>query len=119
MATISSLKFKTNPIPEIPNKKNIDLNILEYLLVCPINDILSDDNLVKLVLSSSYYSDAILEGSNLSSLDIIYNDKTYSIKRYSNISVLSLFDVTNKNRSIPINVNIIDSSLWYEGIHII
>lgn len=111
MATISSLKVKTKSVPEVPVKKDIDLNILEYLTVCPLDNILADDNLVKLVLSSSYYSDAVLEGSNLSSLDIIYNKTTYSLKRYSNMSVLDIFDVTNKNRSIPINVNIIDSSL--------
>lgn len=110
MIKIDNIKSNGKIKTADPIIKEVDVNILEYLLVCPLNDILSDEKLVNLILDTSYYRDAIMEGSNLLTLEFTYNDKKYKFTKTYNVSVLSLFDKTNKHRPILLNTIIIDSS---------
>ena len=78
MATITG--FETPKVIEPEPPLVVDINIAEYLYVADLNDILGDDNLVKLIITNPYYQQIICEANEMAELRITLNGQEYTFR---------------------------------------
>jgi hypothetical protein len=110
--TINSMIINTKTTPKIPPSTDIDIDILEYLYVCPLNDILADPSLVALVLSNGYYKAAVCDGSNLECLDITFNGVKHTLhKSPGKYNILQIVDPKIKHTPILMGTSISNNEL--------
>jgi hypothetical protein len=78
MSEIISFIEKTEEVinnDDIP----IDMDILEYIYVANINDILSDDKLVELILKTGVYKTTLCDSYGLEKMTIKHNGIEYTL----------------------------------------
>lgn len=75
MATITG--FETPKTIEPEPMLIVDMNIVEYLYVADLNDILADDKLVTLITTNAYYQQILCEANEVATLKITLKGKEY------------------------------------------
>ena len=103
MATMKTFKGpeslpKQNKKPEKP----VDYKIMEYLYAATMNEILADDDLVRLINSNGFYRTCFCEAFDLYEIVITLGDEEYIWTRPENIkrSNLEIFKHLNKKQKI-------------------
>lgn len=96
--------------PYVEEVTVVDMNIVEYLYTCPLNDIIADDDLMKLIVSNGIYKRILCESNNIKSIDIIIDSETYTLYG-PNEDAHRMLDVLEGRINMVLGgVEIIDSS---------
>jgi hypothetical protein len=110
MAEITSFIEKTD---EIINTEDIpiDMDILEYIYVADIKDILAHDELVELILKTGVYKTTLCDSYGLEELTINYKDIEYTLYGSpkgvpNNYEIFSRANANTKNNELT-NINIV------------
>jgi hypothetical protein len=107
MATYESVQ--TIKPPE-ETTATVDMNIVEYLYTCPLNDIMADDNLIKLVVNNGYYKSVLCEANQIQTMTITLDGQQYLLSGPGEDQD-SMYDIlTGKAKIVLCGTNIIDSS---------
>jgi hypothetical protein len=107
MATLKSMKVKSKEV-ELTPIVTVDMEIIEYFYAATFNDIICDNDLMRLIVSNGYYKEAFCDAHNIDNMVITVDKKDHKMSGPPRNLSSTLDILEGKTRVIPLGIKIIN-----------